>query len=250
MTDVLSIHAKPNTTSFIVLDQNGDYFQKCMSMPRLWWDYEVKTLNLLCPMESSHYNPFKYMQDGKDASMAAKYLMHYTAWPDDKNDKIDDTCVTAEGLAMESILTGFISDSRIYQKTFNALLSTVSEDKTLNSLAAKGQELLPKEDRALLMRFTETEMRDAAISCTSRLFTYDWDDILAMTSCDIVCLDELTRKDTIIYIIGPTEDAGYLKFFSAMLITQVLQYTFMRDGCTTGFYNYADIFGNTPKTAY
>lgn len=230
-------YVKPNllqgNTSFIVLDPKAEILRDTYT-PMIEMGYDVKILNLLDMKNSDRYNPFSYIKsetnimslctnlfkatsegDSKSSDpfwdmaaqallMAIISLLHYEAPPEEQNFAMVGTCLRYASIA---------NDSGASETPLDCVFRDL-EERDPTHIAVKFYKDYHTGGNKTL--------QSIQITLAARLNKFNIDELRNLTLFDMLDLETLGDKKTILYAVIPDNDPSF-NFIVSILYVQLFQ---------------------------
>ena len=235
---------KPNilqgNTSFIVLDPKGELLRDTgFAMKKM--GYSIKVLNLRNLRDSDCYNPFMYLRDDTDIQHLVDNLFKATGETAEGSDgKFFDDAAKVLLSSLVSFCHYFLPEEEQNFSTVTELLRLAqlkSEDISFKSeldlIFEHIENTIPADDhRIICVKYYKNYRNGAAktlqsvqTTLSTRLSKFDNPDLQKLTSTDMLDLDSVGQKKTIIYAIIPVDNED-LNFLVSILYIQLFQRLF------------------------
>ncbi len=206
------------TGSYIVSDPKGNLYDKYAEHLRTK-GYEVKKLDFTNPINSSHYNCFKYVRSIQDISKMANMLNY--AKNDRGHYRVDPFWDDASELLLSALISFVYESAMDEDRTLSCvqkicdLIDFPTEDEvrtqtTLDVLMEELEKIDPdsyavKQYKRVMAAANRT-LRSIVITLNSKLASYDTPELRKMMAFDDIDISSFGYKKTALFVIVSDTD--------------------------------------------
>lgn len=216
--------------SYFVIDPSGVLYRKTADMFK---DngYAVKTLNLIHPEKSTHYDPLNYVKSDGDVTALIRCFMNTTKGTSCNG--TDPFWEQSEAALLTALASYCINHQDAERRRFAMMSELLHEAKTdpeatMNKLDALFNEVRASEEYAacvkqygLFKQASENTAKAILVSAAARFAPFHVEAVRNLISADQMELASACEIPTVIYVIVPCGDNPYA-FLMHMLVSQML----------------------------
>ncbi len=209
-----------------VLAATGGYLKK--------QGYDIRVLNLVNMEQSDGYNPFRYLQDEKDALRLVNNLIQATT-PKDSHES-DPFWSKSETALLQAIILMLFQEAPEYEQNFSMVMRALEyaevredDDEYVSPLDLLFQAMERENPKSVAVRqyrvFKQAAGKTAKsilVSAAVRLAPFNLPQIQAITEKDDMDMYTLGEKKCALYAVIPDNDNSF-NFLVSLLYSQAFQ---------------------------
>ena len=183
--------------------------------------YEVRVLNLVNLEQSDGYNPFRYLQDEKDALKLVNNLIQATT-PKGSHES-DPFWTKAETALLQAIILMLMDEAPEYEQNFSMVMRVLEYaepkedeedhvsplDKLFNAMEDKNPNSVAVRQYKVYKQAAGKTAKSILVSTAVRLAAFNLPQIKAITDHDDMDLYSLGEKKVALYAVIPDNDTTF-----------------------------------------
>ena len=196
--------------------------------------YEVRVLNLVNLAESDGYNPFRYLQDEKDALKLVNNLIQATTPKESKSS--DPFWEKAETALLQAIILMLMDEAPEYEQNFSMVMRVLEYaepkeddeehssplDKLFALMERRNPNSVAVRQYKVYKQAAGKTAKSILVSTAVRLAAFNLPQIKAITDHDDMDLYSLGEKKVALYAVIPDNDSTF-NFLVSLLYSQAFQ---------------------------
>ena len=203
------------TGSYIVTDPKGNLYNKYGDYLREQ-GYDVKKLDFTNPMDSAHYNPFRYIKDQQDIIKIAHALLNQRDMSNFRGDFFWDD---ASEILLQAVISYMVEGEREEDRTLYKMMRLLDICNTgtptygESTLEMKINRVYAYNSQSFAMRQynkfkigAERTVKSILISAYAKLGKYDSPALNEMMKTDDVDLEGIGKRKTALFVVVSDTD--------------------------------------------
>ena len=228
-------YAKPNlmqgNCSFVCLDPKGELLRDTGNIMKSL-GYNVKVLNLINMEESDRYNPFEYLHTETDIMRLCTNL--FKATENGKSGGQQDPFWDNAAIALLMAIVSYLHYEAPVEEQNFSMVGEMLRAGAITSESMKAKSALDKlfdelDDEHLAKKFYRDyhvggakTLQSIQITLSARLNKFNINAVRELTKFDMLDLESLGERKTVLYALIPDNDTSF-NFLVSILYTQLFQ---------------------------